>query len=128
MRNRIIPNKKRPWYHSPLVAVFLSVLIVWASVVVVKTYLTYREARAMRNQLQVELDELNQKKAEIAEKLSTLSTPRGMEEEVRNRYRVVKPGEELVIIVNDSTLAPEASHDDNQPRSWWQKLRYFIGI
>lgn len=127
MRHRIIQNKRKSWYHSPILAVFLGLLTIWGGVVVVKTYLKYREARALRNQYQAELESLQAKQTELNGKIGELSTERGIEAEVRNRYRVVKPGESLVIVVDEEKGSATAQVD--QPNvSWWVKLRTFIGL
>lgn len=127
MRHRIIQNKRKSWYHSPILAVFLVLLVVWGGVVVTKTYLKYREARNLRNQYQAELDALKRKQGELNTKIGELSTERGMEAELRNRYRVVKPGESLVIVVDKEQVKSQAPIDQNQV-SWWVRLRTFIGL
>lgn len=134
MRHRIIPNKKRPWHQSPIIAVFLGMLIVWGIIVVTRTYLTYRETRDLRNQYQAEHESLEQKKVELSEKLTNLSTDRGLEEEVRNRYRVARPGEELVIVVDDAsqpgdgTTNKKALVETQDTETFWSKIRHFIGL
>ncbi len=127
MRHRIIQNKRKSWYHSPILAVFLVVLAVWGGVVVTRTYLKYREARNLRNQYQAELESLQAKQQELNEKIGELSTERGIEAEVRNRYRVVKPGESLVIVVDEENQ-PVGQPVDQSSVSWWVKLRTFIGL
>lgn len=127
MRHQIIKNKRKSWYHSPILAVFLIVLIIWGGVVVVKTYPKYREARTLRNQYQTELESLQMKQAELNGKIGELSTDHGIEAEVRNRYRVVKPGESLVIVVDEEKSAKTVQVD--KPNiSWWVRLRTFIGL
>lgn len=126
MRHRIIQNKRKSWYHSPILAVFLVVLTAWGATVVIRTYFTYRDARALRNQHQAELESLQSKERDLTEKIGELSTERGIEAEVRNRYRVVKPGESLVIVVEgENSQTPPV---DQVPISWWARFRSFIGL
>jgi hypothetical protein len=61
-----------------------------------------------------------------------------MEAEVRNRFRVVRPGESLVIVVDNASGTEAAqnaaiqnkSHTDSElPKpSFFDKMRYFIGL
>ncbi|NDF13492.1 MAG: septum formation initiator family protein [Proteobacteria bacterium] len=102
-RTTIIPNKRRPWFHSPILAVFLVILILWGSFVVYKIHAKHREAVLLRDQYRNELVELQKKEVELDAKIKDLSTDRGMEAEVRNRYRMVRPGEQLVIVVDDGS-------------------------
>lgn len=124
-RKPFIAHKKKSWTRSPLLAVFLVLALFWGMFVVYRMYVKNREAVALRNQFQSELDALNQKQAELSGKITNLSTDRGLEAEVRNRYRVIRPGEQLVIVVDDAAKNPE-----NQPvkPSFWTRIKEFLGF
>ena len=125
-RTTIIPNKRRPWFHSPILAVFLVILILWGSFVVYKIHAKHREAVLLRDQYRNELVELQKKEVELDAKIKDLSTDRGMEAEVRNRYRMVRPGEQLVIVVDDGS--PTTSGQPAEHASRWSKFRGFVGF
>jgi cell division protein FtsB len=125
-RNIIIPNRKRPWTKSPLVAIFLLLLLIWGCIVVVRIYFKYHEAVVFRNQSQSDLAELKIKESELNTKIANLSTDRGIEAEVRDRYRVVKPGEQLVIVVGATSSTTTETVTSSEP--WWQKLLAFVGF
>ena len=125
-RTTIIPNRKRSWTRSPILTLFLVAAFVWGCIVVVRIYAKYREAVVLRDQYRSDLSELKTKQAELDTKISGLSTDRGLEAEVRNRYRVVRPGEQLVIVVGatSSTTAQTAVSEG----SWWQRFLRFAGF
>lgn len=122
MRHSLV-TKKRTWFQSPIIAVILVLLVVWGGVAVVRAYLKQREAVSNRNDSVRELRDAEQKQQELSTKIENLSTDRGMETEVRNRYRVAKPGEQLVIVVDNKGQGEEVPRD-----SFWRKLRLFIGL
>lgn len=46
------------------------------------------------------LNDLTQRKALVESKLNKLGTEEGFEAEVRDRYQLAKPGEEVIVLVN----------------------------
>jgi cell division protein FtsB len=122
MRHLLV--KKKSWFYSPWIAVALVIFVVWGMVSVVRAYLKQREAVTLRNESRQELAGLEQKQQELDKKITNLSTDQGMEAEVRERYRVVKPGEQLVIVVDNKDSVPTKS----QSEGFWQKLRAFVGL
>lgn len=120
-----IAHKKKSWTHSPVLAVFLVVVLCWGLFVVYRMYVKNREAVALRNQFQGELETLNHKKEELSDKINNLSTDRGLEAEVRNRYRVIRPGEQLVIVVDDA--AKNGQPTASKP-SIWTRIKEFLGF
>lgn len=124
-RTPFIAHKKKSWVHSPLLAVFLVVVLCWGLFVVYRMYIKNRESVALRNQFQNELDALNQKQDELSGKIKNLSTDRGLEAEVRNRYRVIRPGEQLVIVVDNDSKNPQNA---SEKPSFWVRMREFLGF
>ena len=122
MRHLLI--KKKSWFYSPWIACLLILFVVWGIVSVTRAYMKQREAVSLRDESQKELGGLEQKQQELTTKIDDLSTSQGMEAEVRQRYRVVKPGEQLVIVVDNKDGAAAQA----QKPSFWQKLRTFIGL
>lgn len=122
MRHLII--KKKSWFYSPWVAVILVIFVIWGTVSVVGAGIKQHEAITLRNTSRKELAELEIKQQELNKKIEDFSTEQGIEAEVRQRYRVVKPGEQLVIIVNN-----EGDNENQVTKpSFWQRLRSFVGL
>ena len=72
------------------------------------------------------LMELQEREEALLANIVKLKTDRGIESEIREKFGVVKNGEEVVVIVDSK---PEKMENDGQsvmtPRGLWQK---FIGI
>jgi cell division protein FtsB len=79
----------------------------------------YTSSRRELNQKKQEYVELEEKKAESRALYNSFETQEGRELYIREKYRVVKPGEELIILsdseTNDSTVP--------QKRTLWQKIK-----
>ncbi len=122
MRHLLV--KKKSWFYSPLMAIVLVVLVIWGIVSVVRAGLKQREAIKLRDESRKELSSLEQKQVDLNQKIEGLSTDQGLEAEVRQRYRVVKPGEQLVIVVDNK----DSAANQTTKASFWQRLRLFVGL
>lgn len=123
MRHSLV-SKKRSWFYSPLVAVALVAFIALSGLSVVRAYMKQREAVTMRDEYVRELSQMKDKESDLTRQIDTLSTERGLEAEIRERYRVVKPGEQLVIVVDNGSGAAGSSQ---QKLTFLQKIRNMLG-
>lgn len=77
-------------------------------------------------QEQAELNRMNDRKRELAQTIDYLKTDQGVESELRSKFRVVKEGEEVAVIVGDddaTTTAPTVP-----PPTFFEKVLHFIGL
>lgn len=86
----------------------------------------YKKARiAYENKERVSEDliELQEREMSLLASIEKLKTERGIESEIREKFGVVRNGEEVVVIVDSKT---EKGEDDEQsvmsPRGLWQKF------
>lgn len=121
MRHVLI--KKKTWFFSPPVAILLVICVGWGMVAIVRTGIKQREALRLRNEARAELAELEQVQQDLEKNIQNLSTEEGIEAEIRQRYRVVKPGEQLVILVDNGDQVQQ-----DTKISFWQKIRAFVGL
>lgn len=70
------------------------------------------------------MDIAKNKEAALIESLESLDTIRGKESEVRDRFNVTKPGEKVVLIVEDSA---NSSGESEKPEGFWPKVKNFFG-
>lgn len=85
---------------------------------VTKTYIKIKEERK----------ELSQRRDILEKKLTHLSSPYGLEKELRERFNLRKPGEEVVIIV-DRPIPDHATSSEKQPsflQSLFNQIKKFI--
>lgn len=66
---------------------------------------------------------LEGREADLLASIEKLKTERGIEDEIRNKFSVVKEGEEMVVIVDlDAKNVENGGHGFINPRDWWQKF------
>ena len=53
----------------------------------------------------------------LSSEIERLKTKDGIEEEIRNKFNVVKPGEHLVVIVDDASTSKNETTKQNT--GWW---------
>ena len=70
------------------------------------------------------LQALTDRQKSLTDKLDQLKTETGIEEEIRNKFSVAKPGEKLLVIIDDKT--PTTSADTNSEKGFWAKLVEFF--
>ncbi|MBI2039038.1 MAG: hypothetical protein HYT22_02045 [Candidatus Niyogibacteria bacterium] len=79
----------------------------------------YADARASRL-------EIEKKHADLTERLGELSSPYGLERELRERYGLHKPGEEVVIFVRRTPPDGAPARAADGAPSWRERLRTWI--
>jgi ubiquinone/menaquinone biosynthesis C-methylase UbiE len=94
------------------------VLFITASsfISMVGKYASSRRELVLKKQEYIKLEK---KKAESLALYNSLETQEGRELYIREKYRVVKPGEELIIL----SERDEESLDTTQKRTLWQKIK-----
>lgn len=84
----------------------------------------YQREKLSRDNLLVSkknYDELVLRKEYLEKKIERLNTEEGVEEEIRDKYSVVKPGEIAVVIVDDTT-STKSKVGQVEDKNWWQKI------
>jgi cell division protein FtsB len=117
-------QKDTPMIGRPWVVLGLGLLVLILLWSVIRMYMTYREAARLRADYLVEHDDLAARQADLEASTRELRTERGQEVELRNRYRAVRPGEQMIVVVGDDVPIPE----QNKPSFfenmgiWWKEL------
>ena len=111
-------DKKTSFLARPAIVFLLFLISALAVYSVIGMYGKYRKAASARELSEQERTELEVKHAALAESTERLGTERGQEEELRSRYRAVRPGEELIVIVDDgATVQAEI-----EKKSWMSRV------
>lgn len=95
-------NRSRSSWRSQLTLGILVVLALILGSNAVSMYTKSREAVRNKKAAEAELQELKDKEARLTKEIETLKTPEGAEAMLRSKYPVVKEGEGVVVIVDDS--------------------------
>ena len=120
-------NKKNKYnfWHSPpaLIALFcLFLLFAYNMIGLVK-----KERETNRNKISElkKIEELRKRQDILSRDLDKLNTSDGIEESVRDKFQVVKPGEKMVTIVEDEQKNPEPVNEITDHSFWGYIKRLF---
>ena len=99
-----------------LVAIFFLLNAVWK--VYQKQDLTKDNlAKAAAN-----LQGLQAREKMLSSEIERLKTESGTEQEIREKYGLVKPGEEVITVVDSNTATSTDFDTASNPASFWQKI------
>jgi len=76
---------------------------------------------------QAQLSKLQANQDELSSKVAYLSTDQGMEAEMRSKFKAVKEGEQVAVIVDDQTAAVAVA-TSTPSVGWWGRLLRFFGL
>lgn len=93
-------NKKNNIWYSPIILFLMLVLIIIFSYNMIDLVEKVRETAKKKDFANEQVDRLKEREKILTEKLGKLETQEGIEEEIREKYQLVKEGERLVIIVD----------------------------
>ncbi len=90
---------KRVLYSRPVLIVLL-IPVAYCMMVAWHAYLKEREAHANMLAATAELERLKEREATLDKEIERLSSERGVEEELREKYEVGKPGERMIVLID----------------------------
>jgi len=81
-----------------------------------------KQAESKENLKKVEgsLLEARAREEKLGTSIEGLQTPQGLEKEIRGRFSVAKPGEEVILIVEENASEDEGTLAN---RPWWKKVK-----
>ena len=110
------------YHRATLIILLLLVFLALRS-----NWIIYEKKRAsdeLKESSQARVDELKNRANEIEAKIEHLSTPSGVEDEIRSKFNVAKEGENIVIVLEDDSL--DASSTQSKI-GFWTKIWHFFG-
>lgn len=120
-------RKIRKFIYSKWMAMFFLVLIIIISRANWNIYKKNQESKYYLGIASKELGDLEKRNTQLNKEIETFKTQRGIEEEIRGKYQVVKEGE-LVTVIIDSQNSKMASVNNikNNQNSFFQKIILWI--
>lgn len=109
------------FWHSPMILCVLFCILVIFTFNVIK--LIEKERVTSRNKI-IELnkiEELKQREASLNSDIEKLGTDNGIEDTIRNKFQVAKPGEKVVSIVDEEEKKPIVEQENNHGFWSWIK-------
>lgn len=112
--------------YSRNMLIFLTIILAFLIFSVVKVYVKSRAAILKNDEAKKELADLEKRKSELGNEIARLETEFGAEEELREKFNVGKPGENILVIVDKEQ--ENAKIEQNSGVSvflsgFWQKIK-----
>jgi cell division protein FtsB len=118
-----IRHHKESFFYTRFWIVILLIISILLGISVFKIYRKHAHARSIRNDYRDELVQVKQHEIDLQKNIDALSTERGKEEEIRDRYRVVKQGEQMILIIdNDKKEQVSAEEKQGFFSAIWSKI------
>lgn len=105
--------------------VVLALLIATLGAAAWRLYGKAEEARMTHKGAAQALEELRSRKIAVESALTKLGTERGIEEEIRLRYQLAKPGEEQIVLV--ASRAEGVETFEPKEKSFWEMVQGWFG-
>ena len=94
-------RKIRRMFYSPLTVIVVLIVVVLLGRSAWGVYKKSRISGEARDTAREELQALQSREKDLSRELKALETESGMEAELRNRLQIVRPGEEVFIILDE---------------------------
>jgi cell division protein FtsB len=112
----------RRFLTSPLACIIFIIVAILLTKSVLGLYSKAQLSVEARETSEKELGSIMERKAFVEAEISKLKTAPGMEEEIRRKFSVARPGEEVVVIIEGTKEAP-VPVDESFFQSIWEKAK-----
>ena len=119
-------RKIRKILYSPVSLILLAVIAVFLVRGVWNVYQKESASQDYLNQAHDELSKVSATEDQLSDSVAALQTTQGIETDIRHKFRVVKPGEQIAIIVDSSASTSEAT--TSVKAGFWQGVEHFFGF
>ena len=109
--------------RSPVILALLFFIALFLLVQAWDLFSRARGAHTAAVQAQAEYDALSARKADLEQKIARMGTPEGVDVELREKFGVVKDGEEEVVVVAEGSTSQAAV--DDKDGLWYKFLEIF---
>lgn len=111
---------KKLFYSKPVIIALLFLFLF----VTKATWNVYQKMELSKENLELvknDLEKLKVREEALASQIDYLHTEQGVEAEIRQKYRVIKEGEEIAVIIDDENDEDNVASTTNQ--SLWAKFK-----
>lgn len=112
--------------YSPVVLVILAFVAALFVHAAWNIHAKEAESEAYLEQSQAQLDNLSAQEQTLQQSVNALNTQQGVDAEIRSEYMVVKPGEQVAVIVDSDDASDTASTTDDG--GFWSKIGRFFHL
>lgn len=117
-------NRRKPvrkFLHSPFALFVMLVVLLILLKAVWGVHGKEQTSAAYLNQQKTELDKIKARETELSNSIEYLKTDQGVEAELRSKFRVVKEGESIAVILDNDATTTEPAPQARVP-TWWQRI------
>jgi len=115
--------------RSPLLNILLAVFVVVLVKATWSIHAKALESSVKLKEAQAQYHKLEDHQADLSNQINYLSTDAGVEAELRTKYRAVKEGESVAVIVDpDSATADSGNAIASSTPSFWSRIWSVFGI
>lgn len=119
-------RRVKKFLHSRYVLVFLFVIVLLLGRGVWGIYVKYQKSEVFVEKARNDLTTLQNREKTLTKSITDLTTEEGREKELRDRFGVVREGEKMIILVEDSADVKPSVNVLND--SWWHRFLDSIGL
>lgn len=123
-------GKRSGWkrfFSSTLALIGAFVLFVFLAHATWGVYQKSRQSGDKLSEAQAEYDKLQTHQRDLSDKVSYLSTDEGKEAEMRTKYRAIKEGESVAVILDDQAAAAVTA-TSTESVGWFRSLLKKLGL
>ena len=112
-------RKKRNIYPRATISV-LTIIVLLLARATWNVFVKNKTTGGNLNEAIEDLESLKNREVELKTEIERLSTERGVDEEIRTKFRVVKEGEGMIVLVDSPDVSSTSSQ--NNAKSFWSKI------
>ncbi len=117
-------RRVRDFLYSPIAFLLLFALIIFLARAALGSFLEYRETARAERLGSARAADLAAQEARLTEGAALFGSARAAEQEIREKLRMAKPGEEVILIVDEPAGKESGVILNGVP--WWTKLKNWI--
>lgn len=115
-------RKIKKFIYSKITLFILLVLILLTLKATWGVYTKYSLTKENMEKSETNAENLLSRQDFLESEIDRLQTPAGVEQEIREKYGLVKEGEEVIVIL---PAGQEIDVKAEAPKSWWQKMKFW---
>jgi cell division protein FtsB len=100
--------------HSPVFIIILFIILMILMRAIFSVYQKQSVSEINLNKERIEYQKMSQRKEKLVSSIDYLKTDDGVESEIRTKFRLVKEGESVVVIVNDASSSIKSEIKNTQ--------------